>query len=155
MKPINQSTHPSVDARYRILLIIWFALLSAVGLYFMVAQLVQPSEVDSAQNKMLTIILSGMGAFLVVASFAVKRRFLKQSVERQEIALVQTGFIVAVAMCEAGALFGLVDLMVTGNRYYFVVMMIGALGILFHFPRRDDLLSATYKNRPDTGEPLG
>lgn len=153
MKPINQSTPLNIDARYRMMVIIWFALLSAVGLYFVVAQLVQSPEVDSAQNKMLTVILSGMGAFLVLVSFAVKQRFLKQSVERQEIALVQTGFIVAVAMCEAGALFGLVDLMVTGNSYYFVVMLIGALGILFHFPRRDQLLGATYKNRLDTGEP--
>jgi hypothetical protein len=149
----NQRTQPNVDARYRIMLIIWFALLSAVGLYFVVGQLVQPPEVDSAQNKMLTVILAGLGTFMVVVSFAVKQRFLSQSVERQEIALVQTGFIVAVAMCEAGALFGLVDLVVTGNRYYFVVMMIGALGILFHFPRRDHLLGATYKNRLDTGEP--
>jgi membrane protease YdiL (CAAX protease family) len=153
MKPMNQSTQLNVDARYRIMLIIWFALLSAVGLYFVVAQLMQPPEVDSAQNKMLTVILSGLGAFLVVVSFAVKQKFLKQSVERQEIALVQSGFIVAIAMCEAGALFGLVDLMVTGNRYYFVVMMIGVLGILFHFPRRDHLLGATYKKRFETGEP--
>lgn len=149
---MNQSTQPNVDARYRIMLIIWFALLSAVGLYFMVAQFVQPPQAGSAPNKMLTIILSGMAAFLVVVSFAVKQKFLKQSMEQQEIALVQTGFIAAVAMCEAGALFGLVDLMVTGNRYYFVAMMIGALGILFHFPRRDHLLGATYKNRLDTGD---
>jgi hypothetical protein len=153
MKPINQSTQPNVDARYRIMLVIWLGLLSAVGLYFVVAQVVQTPEVDSAQNKMLTVVLSGMGALLVLLSFAVKQRFLKQSVERQEIALVQTGFIVAVAMCEAGALFGLVDLMVTGNNYYFVVMLIGALGILFHFPRRDQLLGAMYKNRLDTGAP--
>ena len=46
---------------------------------------------------------------MVVISFAVKRRFLAQSVERQELALVQTGLIVALAMCEASALFGLVD----------------------------------------------
>jgi F0F1-type ATP synthase membrane subunit c/vacuolar-type H+-ATPase subunit K len=153
MKPINQSTQPNVDARYRVMLVIWFALLSAVGIYFVVAQVVQPPEVDSAQNKMLTPILFGLGTLVVVVSFAVKQRFLRQSVERQEVALVQTGFIVAVAMCEASALFGLVDLMVTGNRYYFVVMMIGALGILFHFPRRDHLLGATYKNRLDLGEP--
>ncbi|MBA2528125.1 MAG: hypothetical protein H0V18_20435 [Pyrinomonadaceae bacterium] len=153
MKPMNLGTQPSVDARYRIMLVIWLALLSAVGIYFVVAQFEQPVEVDSAQNKMLTVILSGSGTFMVGVSFAVKQRFLGQSVERQEIALVQTGFIVAIAMCEAGALLGLVDLKVTGNRYYFVVMIIGALGILFHFPRRDHLLAATYKNRLDAGEP--
>jgi hypothetical protein len=147
MKSINQNTQSNVDARYRIMLIIWFALLSSVGIYFVVAQLVQPPQTDSTQNTMLTLILFGMGTLMVLASFALKHRFLRQSVERQEIALVQTGFIVAIALCEAAALFGLVDLMVTGNRYYFVLMIIGALGILFHFPRRDQLLAAMYKNR--------
>ncbi len=151
MKPINQNTQPNVDARYRIMVVIWFALLSSVVIYFVVAQLVEVPEVDSAQNKVLTVVLSGMGTFLVLISFAVKQKFLKQSVERQKIALVQTGFIVAIAICEAGALFGLVDLMVTANRYYFLVMLIAAVGMLFHFPRRDHLLAATYKNRLHAG----
>jgi drug/metabolite transporter (DMT)-like permease len=147
MKPINQSTPANIDERYRIMLVLWFAMLSAVGLYFVVAQFTQPPEVDSAQNNILTITLLGLGVFMVAISFVIKRRFLAQSVERQEIGLVQTGHIVALAMCETSAIFGLVDLFVTGHRHYFVVMIVGALGILFHFPRRDHLLAATYKNR--------
>ena len=150
MKPLDQSSQPNVDARYRIMLTIWLALLSAVGIYLVVAMLVKPPEVDSAQNTMLTLILSGLGAFMVLLSFAAKRRFLAQSVEQQELALVQTGLIVALAMCEAAAIFGLVDALVTGNPYYFVVMMVGALGILLHYPRRDQLLAATYKKRLDS-----
>ena len=87
---------------------------------------------------------------MVVISFVVKRIFLAQSVERQELRLVQTGLIVALVMCETSAIFGLVDLFATGHRYYFLLMIVGALGILAHFPRRDHLLAATYKKHLDT-----
>jgi hypothetical protein len=104
---------------------------------------------------MLTVILTALGTFMIGVSFVIKQRFLNQSVEQQKVALVQTGFIVAIAMCEAGALFGLVDLMTTGNRYYFVVMIIAVLGILIHFPRRDHLLAAGYKNQVNEQEAQG
>ena|SRR5687768_15325060 len=155
MKPVSRNTQSGVDARYRVMLIIWFALLSAVASYFVVGQLVPKPEVESVPNKMLTVILTALGTFMVVVSFVIKQRFLNQSVEQQKVALVQTGFIVAIAMCEAGALFGLVDLMTTGNRYYFVVMIIAALGILVHFPRRDHLLAAGYKNQLNEQEAQG
>lgn len=150
MKPINQSTPTNIDERYRIMLVLWFGMLSAVGLYFVVAQFTKPPEVDSSQNNTLSIILLVVGVFMVAISFAVKRRFLAQSVERQEPALAQTGLIVALALCEASAILGLVDLMATGHPHYFVVMIVGALGILAHFPRRDHLLAATYKKGLDT-----
>ena len=150
MKPINHSAPTNIDQRYRILLVLWFAMLSAVGHYFVVAQFTQPTEVDSSQNNILPIILLGLGVFMVVMSFVVKQRLLAQSVERQEIGLVQTGLIVALVMCETSAILGLVDLFTTGHRHYFILMIIGALGILAHFPRRDHLLAATYKNRLDT-----
>lgn len=155
MKPVAKNTQTDVNARYRVMLVIWFALLSAVAFYFVVGQLVPRPEVDSGPNKMLTVILTALGTFMVAVSFVIKQRLLNQSVEQQKVALVQTGFIVAIAMCEAGALFGLVDLMITGNRYYFVVMIIAALGILVHFPRRDDLLAAGYKNQLNEQEAQG
>lgn len=147
MKPVLKNTQSDVDARYRVMLVIWFAFLSTVGLYFVVSQLVPRPEVDSGTNKMLTVILTALGTLMVVVSFVIKQRFLNQSHEQQKVGLVQTGFIVAIAMCEAGALFGLVDLLTTGNRYYFVVMIIAALGMLAHFPRRNHLLAAGYKNQ--------
>lgn len=155
MKPVAKNTQSDVDARYRVMLVIWFALLSAVAFYFVVGQLVSRPGADSVPNKMLTVILTALGTFMVGVSFVIKQRFLNQSVERQKVTLVQTGFIVAIALCEAGALFGLVDLITTGNRYYFVVMIIAALGILVHFPRRDHLLAAGYKNQLNEQEAQG
>lgn len=155
MKPVSRNAPSDVDARYRVMLVIWFALLSAVAFYFVVGQLVPRPGVDSVPNEMLTVILTALGTFMVVVSFVIKQRFLNQSVEQQKVGLVQTGFIVAIAMCEAGALFGLVDLITTGNRYYFVVMIIAALGILVHFPSRDHLLAAGYKNQLNEQEAQG
>jgi hypothetical protein len=37
------------------------------------------------------------------------------------------------------------DRVVTGNRYYFVLLLIAAIGMLLHFPRREHLLAASYK----------
>jgi hypothetical protein len=82
---------------------------------------------------------------IVVVAIVVKQKFLTQSVEKQEINLVQTGLIVGLALCEAAALFGLMDRVVTGNRYYFVLLLIAAIGMLLHFPRREHLLAASYK----------
>lgn len=147
MQPGNQRTEANVDTRYRTMLILWFAFFSTIGMYFVISQFIQRPEGENAQNNIVTIALSGLGTFVALASLAVKQKFLKQSVEKQQVSLVQTGLIVATAMCEAGALFGLIDLLVTGNRYYFLVLIISAIVMVLHFPRRDQLLAASYKNR--------
>ena len=149
MQQIDQNTQASVDARYRTMLISWLAFFSFIGIYFLFSRFIQQPEVEPAKNKILTVVLSGMGTLLVVVSLAIKQRFLNQSVEKQDPMILQKGFIVAIAMCESSALFGLVDLLATGNRYYFVMLIIAAIGIVLHFPRRDHLLAASYKNRFD------
>lgn len=154
MQSSNQRAEANVDTRYRTMLILWFAFLSTIGMYFVISQFIQRPEVENAQNKMLTLALSAMGTFVVLISLALKRNFLKQSVEKQQVGLVQTGFIIAIAMCEAGALFGLLDLLLTGNRYYFLLLVISAIVMVLHFPRRDQLLAASYKN-PLMGGPAG
>jgi len=149
MKAVNQGTQAKVDARYQIMLVLWFAFLSTIAIYFVVAQFIVQPALETLPNRMLTVVLAALGTFMVVVSVVVKQKFLAQSVVQQQPGLVQTGLIVALAMCEAGALLGLVDLFVTGNRYYFIVLIIAALGIVFHFPRRNHLLAASYKNSAD------
>jgi hypothetical protein len=40
---------------------------------------------------------------------------------------------------------GLLDFFITRNKYYFVLFVLGAVGIAAQFPRRSDLLAASYK----------
>ena len=148
MQPIERDDlQARIDARFRVMLILWFALLSSVVVYFLVSLVIQRPNVDDGENRILTFVLTVVGTFTVIVSTALKQRFLAQSVDQQRLELVQTGYIVALALCEFAALLGLVDRMVTGNRYYYVLFVIALIGMALHWPRRDHLLAASYKRQ--------
>jgi hypothetical protein len=142
--PNYQNAPANVESQYRTMLILWLAFLSSIGMYFFIS-LVVPAPAQT-ENRLLTIIFSALSAFLVVVSFAVKKKFLSQSVDEQKIGLVNKAFILAGAFCEAAALFGLLDLFVARDRYYFVLIAFAFLGLLLHFPRRIHLESASFKS---------
>ncbi len=119
-------------------------MLMNMGILFLVAFIAAP-EVNGSASKLLTLVLAAVATFLVGISFAVKRKFFERSVDRQDMSLVQKGLVVAWAICEVGAMIGLLERFLIGNRDYFVLFLLAAIGIALHFPRRDDLRSANYK----------
>lgn len=152
MKPTNQSTRPNIDARYRTMLTLWIALFMSIGIYFAVSvflapQISNPSEIPPTM--VFTVVLTSLGTLFVLLSFVVKRRILQRSVERQEVALVQQALIIAGGMCEVSAVLGLVERFLFHTPSYYLLFLIAAIGIALHFPRRDQLLSATYKTSLD------
>ena len=58
---------------------------------------------------------------------------------------MQTGFILAMVLCEVAALMGLAALFVTLSNYAYLLFALGALGQALHFPRREEVMSAYYK----------
>jgi hypothetical protein len=138
-----QTDQTNEELQYRTLLILWVALLMSVVMYFVVTFFIVRPATET--NLLLTITLSGLSVLLVFVSFAVKSRFLSRSVDSQDIKLVRIGSVIAWAICEAAALLGLVDFMLTPDRYYFVPMALAFLGILLHFPRRNQLVKASFQ----------
>ena len=139
-----------LDKRHQTLIVLWFGLLVSVGLYFLVAQFAAPAinlERSNPPSTMLIIALTALGTFLVVLSFVVKRKLLNRSVSTQDVAMVQKALVVACAMCEVSALLGLIERFTIGSREYYWLFLLAATGIAFHFPRRTDLESASYKKR--------
>jgi NADH:ubiquinone oxidoreductase subunit 2 (subunit N) len=152
MKPTNQNTHPNVEARYRTMLTLWFALLMSIGIYFAVSVFLAPQISNASETPpttLFTVVLTALGILLVLLSFVVKRKLLERSVERQEVALVQQALIVACAMCEVSALLGLVERFLFDSHEYYLLFLIAAIGTALHFPRREHLLAATYKTSWD------
>ncbi len=142
MRPMNEPA--TLEPRYRTMMILWFALLCSIGMFFLFAVLMAP-DFAVTENKMLTLTFFAVGTMAVIISRFVKQRFLSQAVEKQDVALVQTGMISAAALCEVAAMLGLMDWFITGNRYYYVLFIIAVIGTLLNFPRRDHLLAASYK----------
>jgi hypothetical protein len=87
--------------------------------------------------------LNSIAIVPVGVSFLLKQRILEQAVAGQRLDLVQTGYILAWALCEMAALLGLMDHFANGYRYYYVGFIFAAAGLLLHFPRKQHLLDAS------------
>lgn len=138
----------NIEGRLQTMRIVWFALLMSIGSLFLFTRLPVPeigNEHGSAPSSLLIAALTAGGTFLAAISFAVKRKFLQQSVEKQDVSLVQQGLVIACAMCEASALLELLEHFVIGNRKYYLLFLVAAGGIVLHFPRREHLLAASPK----------
>jgi NADH:ubiquinone oxidoreductase subunit 2 (subunit N) len=142
-----------LDKRYQTLVVLWFALLLSVGMYFLFLTFAAPTIQTEPANRssLLIVVLTALGVFLVIASFAVKQKLLKRSVENQDVGLVQKALVIACAMCEVSALLGFVERLVIGNREYYWLFLFAAGGIALHFPRRSQLESAKYKKLGELG----
>lgn len=119
----------------------------SIGVFFLLALIGVPERTDapSSQTSFPVFALTAIGTLLVLLSFVVKRKLLERSVENQDVRLVQTGLVVACAMCELSALLGLLERFVIGSGYFYLLFILAAAGTAFHFPHRQQLLAATYK----------
>jgi hypothetical protein len=102
---------------------------------------------EPAPNRTLSLAFLIAGASTTLISFVIKSTLLKKATQQQQVPLVQQAYIVAWAITEVAALLGMLDFFVTGNPYYYALFIISALGMLFHFPRRDAVLNAAFKNQ--------
>jgi len=140
----------NLDKRYQTLLVLWGAQLMSIGMFFLVTLLVAPelsNESGSVPGRsILIVVLTALGTVLVIVSFSVKSKILERAVERQDVNLVQKALVIACAMCEVSALLGLIDRFVIGDSSsYYLLFLLAAGGIAFHFPRRSQVEAASYK----------
>jgi len=82
---------------------------------------------------------------MVLVAFVIKTKLLSKALEQQSTGMVQQAYVVTWAITEVAALLGLMDFFLTNDRYYFVLLIIAALGVLLHFPRREHVVNAAFK----------
>jgi len=146
-----QNQNPNVEQQYRMLAIIWFALLVS-QLMFLVVLFFAKREIYSfdfskpplGENPMMTIIFAALGLSMFLMSFVLRKKFLGQAINEQKTELVQTALVVGCALCEAATLFGLVLAFAFNYQFFFLWFALGIIGTILHFPRREDLIAASY-----------
>ncbi|MET0649267.1 MAG: hypothetical protein ABW208_21875 [Pyrinomonadaceae bacterium] len=146
-RPATTSAGPEVYLRT--MRILWVSFLICVGLFFLVTWLTRPSELPDELDRgghPLLYVLAGLALSSVGASFLAKAGFYRRAAEQQQPVLVQAGFTLATALCEAGVLMGLVGVFVTRNDAAYLLFVLGALGMLLHFPRREQVEAAFRKS---------
>ena len=144
-EPTNQSRQEKVDLRMRTLRILWSALLIGLVQFYVLTIFVRQAE-QPTPNNLLSLILLVLALSTTLISHLVRSKLLNRATELQQVPLVQQGYIVAWAINEAGALLGLFDFFVTGNRFYFLPMLVAACNMLLQFPRRQHVENASFKS---------
>jgi hypothetical protein len=150
MKQPNQTGN--VEQSYRTLLVIWFALLNSQLLLLVVLYFARPeifrfdfSKSLLGENSLMVIVLAVLAVSIFLLSFVLRKRFINQAINEQKVELVQTAVIIGCYLCEAISLFGFVLVFALNYQYFFLWFALGILGIILHFPRRDNLIGANYK----------
>lgn len=146
---------PNLNAEqsYKTLLIIWAALLFSQFMFVVVIWFAKPElfKFDFSQpllgdNAMIVGLFAILSLSDIVISFIIRKKTLERSVAEQSIPLVQTAMIIGCALSEAISLFGVMLAFAFNYQYFFFFSILGVIGILLHFPRRDDVHAASYKN---------
>jgi len=147
-----QNQNQNVEGQYRIMAIIWFNLLISQLLLLVVIFFAKPevfkfdfSKPLLGDNGMIIVIFALLAISNLMLSFVLSKKYLNQAIAEQKTALVQTAMIIACALCEAVSLFGVVLAFAFSYQYFFLWFALGILGTILHFPRRDNLIAASYQ----------
>ena len=125
--------------------IIWMAQLVSVCLFYGITLFAgRPDNVEP--NQTLSLVLICVAVLAIAVSFLIKSRLLSKAVAQQDLGMVQQAYVVAWAATEVAALLGLLDFFTTADPYYYALFIIGALGMLLHFPRREPVVNAAFRS---------
>ena len=144
---------PLGQARRRGLVLIWGAQLMSVVLLLVVTRVVEVRRGDGDDGSVLLLVLGLTALTAFGLSFAARSKLLSQSVVQNRPDLATTAYVLAFALCEAPALFGVVAHFATGAREAIYFFIPAALGLLLHFPRREHFADPPPAGAAFTQEP--
>ncbi|MDT7602792.1 MAG: hypothetical protein QOF61_789 [Acidobacteriota bacterium] len=146
----QRPTQSLAGARFRGLLIIWGAQILSLVIFFALMQMISSTgHAEGSQPLLLALAATALVAFGL--SFVMKSKLLAQAARERRPDLVTTAYIIAFALCEACALFGLLAHFTTGAREALYFFIPAALGFLLHFPRRRHFDDADANNGAGQG----
>ncbi|NOT49153.1 MAG: hypothetical protein HOP17_15595 [Acidobacteria bacterium] len=161
------SSEPRIEAQYKTLFVIWASFLMSQVMFVVIVFITRPKlfQFDfsqpllgdgSAKSGDTSALILGFAVAAVTAvgfSFAFRRRLNERAVAEQNPTHVQTGLIIALALCEASSLFGLALAFAFDYPYFFLWIALGIICIAMHFPKRTELRAAALNSPPSMQKP--
>jgi hypothetical protein len=139
----------NIEQMYRTQMILWLAFLMSQMVLLVVIFSAKPElfkfDLTKPIFEPIAIAVAFISVINIGLSFVFRNKYLKESIQKQSVALVQQGNILAYAFCESVCIFGVV-LAFSDYQYFFAWFLLGIAGILVHLPNRSHLIDATYKN---------
>ena len=115
----------------------WAAMFATLPVYFFIIIAVLTKN-SANPNSRLVFPLLGLALLMLLASFYLKSRFGAREGQTRSLTSVRTAYVMALALTELPALFGIVVYAFSGWPESWVFLLISAAGYLLNFPRRDD-----------------
>lgn len=147
-----QNDRTDLNGLYQTLVVIWAALLFSQFLLLLLIFFVKhelfnfdPSKSLAGDAPIFVVVLAAISIFNFFAAFRMRRKFLRDSVEQQNVGLVQTALVISCALGESISLFGVLLAFVQNYQYFFLFFALGIFTIVLNFPRRDDVMAAGFK----------
>ena len=147
-----QNEKTDLNKTYQVLITIWAVILFSQFIFVLVLFVVKRelfnfdfTQPIAGREPVMTAALALLGITSFLVSFIWRARFIKRSVIEQKIGLVQSGMLVGIALSDAVTLFGLMTAFLYDYPYFFLFIGLGILGALLHFPKREDLMAASFK----------
>ena len=141
---------PGANVSHRTVTVVWAAMLGAIVTYALAGYLLRGvGTYEVAEDKRtLLLLLAALALTLTAASLFVKSALLLKADREQRPELTLTAYVVAFALSESAAIFGVIALFITGSTYSYLLVALGFVGVLLHKPGRDHFAAASYKNQP-------
>lgn len=143
---------PDIDQLFRTMAIIWFVLLMSqfalLGVAYTIAGDGLQKNVEQGCLGAYPPVVFGaimLAVSNLAISFFMRRRCIEQAVAEQNTKYVQTGLVIACAFCESISIIGMVLAIAFAYPYFYFWFALGILGVFLHFPRRQQLLDASFK----------
>lgn len=137
MQPLNQA-RANIEATYRTMVTVWVVMLMSSGFLFLVTVvLVRLADSSTAQAPAFLIYaIAGTGLLMFFESFVFSRRFQQKAPREKSLKAALVGLVVPLALCEVSTLAGMIAVLGTRSRYFYLCFGLGALGIIMHFPKK-------------------
>jgi len=135
----------NIELRIRTMRTLWIALILSLGGYYVFTLFTERKE-SLEPNASLSLTLICVAMVTVLVSFLIKSRLLSKAMEQRNVGMVQQAYVVTWAITEVAALLAMLDFFLTNDRYYYVLIIVAALGQLLHFPRREHVVNAAFKS---------
>lgn len=142
----------NTDQMHKTLIVIWGAMIFSQLILLAVVFITKPELLNFSfskpllgENAIAVMALAAAGFMSVVLSFVIAPHFKNQAISQQKPELIQTALVIGCAMCEACSILGIILAFAFNYQYFFLLIALGILAVIFHFPKKSDLEAASFK----------
>jgi hypothetical protein len=139
----------AIKVEYKTLVGFWGALLGSQALFLVLVYMIKPelftlnfSQPLMGKHPAVIVLFAAAAIAVFILSFVLRNQHMRRAVIDQDAGCVQTGLLLGCVLSEISSVLGMVLAFVFDYQYFFLWIALGLLGVLSHFPRRQNLRDA-------------